>query len=491
MRNTLLFTTIGGLGLLLLSGCAGDETKMSDGSATPVRTAEATDAGTAADSAEFRSGKEGSTTTAATDEQESSAPAAPPSFTFDLSSASLPEEAMWKCDPVFEDINEDGYLDLIAHPRLGTGPRVWLGDGAGGWLDSSAGLHMQFSCGGGIDVADLDGDGNLDLAIADHCNGLYVYFGDGGGNWEVGVEQVYPTDLVRQPDLVELHLGSEDLRLGDVNGDGHLDMVAGSSDEGGINVYLGDGTGMNWERNSIGLPTTGWTNRVELADMDGDGRLDIIASYADGPRVYRNMGDNRWEDASDGMPSPMIRGLFRGLSVEDMNKDGRLDIIVANWVDGPEVYYQEEDGSWAKSPDVFREMYGGAQGLDVADLDGDGWLDIVVTGRLERDGGFIRGVFALRNNDGDGTWEFIENSGLPTTGLAAMDGVCLGDVNNDGHPDVAAGSGLITETAKRADAREEPILPQHLLVWLYRPGAASSKAATAGSSAESDGPDVH
>lgn len=461
MRSTLLLMATAGLVGLGLNGCAGTE-KSDDGG---EMSAGNRSAATSSDGAS-KAMNEGQTSEAALTPPVGE-PAPPPApFAYELASANLPETGMWKCDPVFEDINEDGHPDLIAHPRLGDGARVWLGDGKGGWRESSNGLRMQSSCGGGIDVADLNGDGHLDLAIADHCNGVFIYFGDGAGGWTEAVAGLYPEDLVMQNDLTTLHVGAEDLCLGDVNGDGHHDIVAGSSDEGGINVYLGDGTGIGWSRQSVGLPTTGWANRIELADMDGDGRLDIVATYADGPRIYRNAGDNRWMEDNPGMPSPMIRGLFRGLAVEDMDNDGRLDVVVANWVDGPEVYYQQEDGGWRKSPDVFKEMYGGAQGLDVADLNGDGELDIAVTGRLERQGGFVRGVYVLIN-DGEGGWTFIPNCGLPTTGLAAMDGVVLGDVDHDGRPDLCAGSGLITENVR--EGRTAPVLRKNLLVWLQRP----------------------
>jgi hypothetical protein len=83
------------------------------------------------------------------------------------------------------DVNKDGFLDLAAMPRLENGPRVWLGNGKGQWADSSSGLFRRHpsSCGGGLSFDDINRDGHLDMAAADHCQGLFVYLGDGAGRW--------------------------------------------------------------------------------------------------------------------------------------------------------------------------------------------------------------------------------------------------------------------------------------------------------------------
>jgi hypothetical protein len=128
-----------------------------------------------------------------------------PALTFSPRCSGLPEDGMWKCDPVFVDVNGDCHLDLAAIPRLGNGAHVWLGNGRGEWIDSSVGLDPGHrSCGGGLDFGDLNGDGHLDLAVADHCDGVYVYLGDGTGVWEVATESMDLTDEVIQQRLADL-----------------------------------------------------------------------------------------------------------------------------------------------------------------------------------------------------------------------------------------------------------------------------------------------
>ncbi len=379
-----------------------------------------------------------------------------------LCAEGLPKTGMWKCDPVLADVNGDGRLDVAGLPRLGNGPAVWIQQADGTWRESSRGLREQKrSCGGGLAVGDVNGDGHADLAAGDHCHGISVYLGDGKGRWSTVVRGLIPPLVPEDHPRVDLYRGAEDLAMGDVNGDGHPDLVTGASDEGGINLFFGDGTGITWNWSDDALPKTGWANRVAIADVNGDGRPDIAASKGEGPRVWLQQADGKWEDASKGLPSPMVRGLYTGLSPRDLNGDGRVDLAVANWVDGPEVFFQQPGGTWKKAKDVFPEMKGGAYGLDTGDANRDGHMDIVVSGRLNLEGGYVRGVFLLLG-DGKGQYRFASESGLPTTGLAATAGVTLGDINGDGALDVAAGSGLIVETA---EGPTEPSIPERLLVW--------------------------
>lgn len=462
--------------IVALSGCGGQSNDADDngGESSASRgaesqtTAQANDNAPVEDSDTRTSRSESSMSiqrTAAQDESSDAPPENPGPISVSLCAEGLPTDGMWKCDPVFGDVNGDGFVDLAAIQRLGPGPRVWLGDGSGHWTESSNGLARTDgqSCGGGVRLHDVNNDGLLDLCVADHCSGVYIYLGDGQGNWDMVVSSMYPADVIPEDAYKDKFKGAESMAVGDVNKDGNADLLVGASDEAGVRLYLGDGTGRNWARRDGILPERGWATRVELHDVNGDGWLDAIASYSAGPRVWLNADEGKsWEDGSAGLPTPIMGGIFHGLAVGDVNGDDRNDIAVANWIDGPEVYLQQEDGSWSKTDDVFPQMMGGAYGLDLGDLDHDGNLDMVVTGRLNVDSGYIRGVFALRG-DGDGNWEYLEHCGLPGTGLGAMAGAGLHDVNGDGTLDIAACSGLIVETV--TEGRRKPIVPFNLLLW--------------------------
>lgn len=377
---------------------------------------------------------------------------------FELASSGLPIEGNWKCVPRLADVDADGNVDIVISEREGQGARVFRNDGRCRWTDSSDGLKMaEPSCGGGVAVADLNSDGKLDLAVGDHCHGIYIFHGDGQNHWrELVAEQRTP-----KVDGVTPFPGCEDIAVGDVNGDGFDDLVVGAFDSGGVQVFTGDATGAAYTFAASTLPTDGWANRVKLVDVNGDGKLDVVAARMIGAEVWLGNGRNNWTESSDGLGRPPIQGLYWGLDVADLNEDGRVDLILGNWINGVEVYLQEADGSWKLTADVFPDLRGGAHGVATGDLNGDGHTDIVACGRMTKDTGFVYGVFALLG-DGKGNFTPLKDAGLPETGLAFSWGVAVGDLNHDGAPDVVVGSGGIVPSQ---GARTTPIVPERVLVW--------------------------
>lgn len=377
---------------------------------------------------------------------------------FKLSASGLATSGMWKSTPLLLDINGDGHLDLLAMARLGDGPHVWLGDGKGSWTDSSEGLRMKHgSCGGGIAVGDINKDGHPDLAVADHCSGVYVYLADGAGHWNLVTDGLFPPTVKskvpsQDEELKAVFVGAEDIALGDINGDGFLDIVAAASDQGGFEVYLGDGKGKTWKQlKSNGLPdlenpepddedNAGWANQVKLIDINKDGRLDVVASYYKGPRVWLGDAKGHFKSASQGLPTPIIGGLYRGITFGDLNADGLTDIVTANDVNGPELYLQQPDGSWKYTGDLMPSLQNGAVGVALGDFNKDGSLDMVVAGRKVKEMGSNYGLFILQG-DGKGGFTELEATNLPPKGLSVSWGVAVGDVDEDGLLDFAAATG--------------------------------------------------
>lgn len=411
----------------------------------------------------------------------------------------LPEWLNWKCHPALGDINGDGFADLAAISRKGDGPKVWFADGKGGWIEKSEGLVNNLgSCGGGVIIIDVNRDSHPDLVVGDHCYGLYVFLGNSKGDWKMAASAIKPPVDPEMPKPKgpfmgpQQFSGCESIALGDINSDGHYDIVTGASLEGGFAVYLGDGTGENWTLRKTTLPDWGWTNRLVMADFNDDGKIDILAGRLMGPRVYLGDGAGDFQEIADGFPTPKIVGLYWGVRAADVNKDGLLDVVSCNLSDGPEVYLQERyeeevvitqaatEGAenkdaehvkkmvtklrWKKQPDVMPEMLGGAVGVNVADFDGDGNIDLFVSGRLPRIKGLRHGVYLLRGNGMGDKWEYVANCGLPADGMAWNWGVAIGDINGDGVPDVAVGSG--GDVAVDPRGQQEPIPPQRLVAWI-------------------------
>ena len=386
----------------------------------------------------------------------SSAKAAP--IRFRIAADGLPMDGFWKSAPAIADVNGDGFLDLAVHPRLEKGARVFLGNGQGMWRDSSQGLAMRRSCGGGLAFGDVNKDGILDLVVADHCDGVFVYLGDGKGNWRAVTEGLAPefntSPKARERDP-EGFKGAEVVALGDVNGDGFIDMVVSSSDQGGLTVYLGDGTGKKWtEVKHSGLPNGeetdagdlyhgGWAFDIQLLDMNGDGCLDIVASYYTGPRVWWGDCKGHFEDHSKGLVKSTLGGIYGRIAVGDTNGDGRPDIALANTVNGAEAYLQNADGTWQGPIDIMPELKGGAQAIALGDLDGDGNLDVIIGGQLSAGPNYEWDPYGLFVRWGDGKGGFSDRleTNLPSVGLEVIWGIKVVDVTGDGRPDIVVTTG--------------------------------------------------
>jgi hypothetical protein len=318
---------------------------------------------------------------------------------------------------------------------------VWIFDPPRRWRPASTGLALPgFSCGVGVGLADLNGDGDLDLAVADHCHGLFAFLGDGAGGWRMLPRPPLPTG------------GQEDLAFGDLDADGRLDLVAVGSAHGGLSVLLGDGRG-GFAPSDTDLPE-GYGTDVALGDIDRDGDLDIAAAFvAADPGielretqrppnvVWLAEGGGRYRPASDGLPAERN---FRGLALGDVNGDGLLDLALSasRWPERPSllVHLNHAGRRWRPAASGHPEAEPSAvfEGVAFADLDRDANLDLVAV--TQRDAG-IR----VWRGDGRGGWSACPDAGLPggRTELRGW-GISIADVDGDRRPDVAAGFGRNT-----------------------------------------------
>jgi hypothetical protein len=359
----------------------------------------------------------------------------------------LPKGKIWKSQMAYGDLDGDKHADLGTVSRLADGPYVWRGDGEGNWTTASNGLPRDTFCGGGMAFADANGDGKTDVAIADHCKGVYMFLGDGEGNWKTASAGL-PSS------------GSEDVATGDFTEDGCLDLAVVTTSEQGVRAFKGNCKGV-WTESSTGLPTEEWGNAIEIADIDGDGHLDIAAAYSAGPRVWLGNGKGEWKEASEGFPAPEIHGLYWGIAVGDVNNDGKLDVASGAAVPGAEVFIQEQGEfgpRWRRSIEGIVPM--NALGVALGDLDKDGNIDLVVAGKtnLEEIGG-VYGIFPFFG-DGKGKWTLRSDTGLPNDGRERTWGVALPDIDGDGVLDVAAAFGDVLNPSWRSGPKISGDVPK-------------------------------
>jgi outer membrane protein assembly factor BamB len=213
------------------------------------------------------------------------------------------------------------------------------------------------------------------------------------------------------------------LGIGDLNRDGHLDLAISDTYDSTLGVHLGHGDGTFAAETTYKTPISGGGGAVAIADIDGDGHLDVVGvnSYSNptSVSVFPGAGDGtlkpRIDTTTDSEP--------RGLGVADFDGDGRLDVAVVAG-DGVDVLLGKGDGTF--QPPVAYALSAGAMGIALGDLNGDGATDLAVT---DENGGDV----AVLVGHGDGTF-----AAPVAYAVGTLPGsVAAGDVNGDGHVDLA------------------------------------------------------
>jgi hypothetical protein len=305
------------------------------------------------------------------------------------------------------DFNGDGKLDLAVAYCNGTFPttqpgavEILLGNGDG-TFNLVAASPATGNTPTAIATGDFNGDGNLDLAIANgSSNTVTILLGNGNGTFTAVASPATgnsPSSLV----------------VGDFNGDGKPDLAVTNATDNTVTILLGNGDGTF---KAAASPVTG--NRpsaIAAGDFNGKGKVDLAVANAAGNTITILLGNG--DGTFTAATGPAIAGPSP-ITVADFNGDGIADLAVGG--NAPALFLGNGDGTFTPSAPLLPFFYP-MQSVVAADLDGDGIADVVdSTEGPDADGGSVT-VFLTETQSATATANGIAVS--PVNGNAATHAV--------------------------------------------------------------------
>jgi hypothetical protein len=335
------------------------------------------------------------------------------------------------------DMNGDGKLDLAVANNSGNTLSVLLNTTAPGVATPSFAAHQDFGTGAAprsVTVGDVNGDGKLDLAVANYSGDtvsvLLNTTAPGAATPSFAAKQDFATGF-----------NPRSVKMGDLNGDGKLDLVVANNGSATVSVLLnttapGAATPSFAAKQDFG--TGSKPISVTVGDLNGDGKLDLVVanSFESSVSVLLNT-------TAPGAATPSFAakqnfgtgGNPYSVTVGDLNGDGHLDLVVANLGDNTVSMLLNTTAPGAATPSFAAKQDfgtgGGPYSVTASDLNGDGHLDLAVANNFDDT------VSVLLNTTAAGavTFSFAAKQDFGTGSTPFS--VTVGDVNGDGKLDLA------------------------------------------------------
>jgi|GEM_PF-2490751 len=341
------------------------------------------------------------------------APGTPLSSSFvlhDVLSTGLPGEGLVQSYGIYAgDLNGDGAPDFSIPNETANDVRVLLNDGCGGYAGPTLHGLPTGSTPSANEGQDFDGDGVIDLAVANiDGDSVSIMRGDGGGGFLA-------------PQTVAAGESPRGLVVLDAEGDGDIDIVTANRGSSDLCLLRNDGAGVFLPAELFEGGGAGET-ALATADADGDGWGDLFVGMHDSAEVTLLLNDG---SGGFSLSSSVATGAGPWmLTVGDVHNDGAVDVVsVEAWTNTASVLVGDGAGGLSAGPVLPTGFWPIA--VDLGDLDGDGDLDLVTSS-------IASGIWRVFTNEGDGL--FANFTDLPSGTASSC--ATLVDDDRDGLLDI-------------------------------------------------------
>ncbi|EDQ88337.1 uncharacterized protein MONBRDRAFT_9157 [Monosiga brevicollis MX1] len=315
------------------------------------------------------------------------------------------------------DVDSDGHTDLVTASYYND-QVAWFRNQGQGRFEGSLRIISDSNKGSRtLAVADLDNDGDLDLVVGSSVDFRISWYASNGSQYDA-VPRVITTETRSIRDVV----------TADLDNDGYVDIISGSNDQNAaIFWYRNQQGSFSGARHVLDEDSPAILG-VAAADFDNDNLTDVVAASESSNTVtwYRNLGNGSFSSRL----YLTLNGAHRPVSVVavDLNQDGRPDILCSTLL-GRVIWFRNTGmGTFAPAAVVTTDL-SSSRYATAADLDNDGWLDVIIAGYDNNVTAWVRN---LGNDSFDDTTQLIDMNARGAHWIATA------DFDGDGRTDVAA-----------------------------------------------------